>query len=184
MMGDLKGLVLAGGEGSRLRPITLALPKHLIPLLGRAMIEYPIQHLVDVGVRDVGIVVGYLGHLVRGFLGDGSRYGVRFTYIEQSERLGIAHAIHLAVEAGFLDRPFVVYLGDNILAGGIGRYVERFSEEEPDVYILLSKVRDPGRFGVAVVRDGRVVKLVEKPKEFVSDLAVVGGLHVQGSGAG
>jgi len=71
----LRGLILAGGEGSRLRPITLAVPKHLIPLLGRAMIEYPVQHLVEAGVRDIGVVVGYLGHLIRGYLGDGSRYG-------------------------------------------------------------------------------------------------------------
>lgn len=170
----MRGLILAGGEGSRLRPITLAVPKHLIPLLGRAMIEYPVQHLVEAGVRDIGVVVGYLGHLIRGYLGDGSRYGARFAYVEQPERLGIAHAIHLAVGAGFIDGSFIVYLGDNVLAGGIGKYVGRFLEEEPDVYILLSRVRDPSRFGVAVVRDGRVVRLVEKPRERVSDLAVVG----------
>jgi len=166
--------VLAGGEGSRLRPITLALPKHLIPLLGRAMIEYPIQHLVDVGVKNIGVVIGYLGHFVKGFLGDGSRYNARFTYVEQSERLGIAHAIHLAVKSGFLDEPFAVYLGDNILARGVKRYIKKFAEDEPDAYILLCKVRDPSRFGVAVVRDGRIVRLVEKPREFISDLAVVG----------
>ncbi len=171
---NLKGLVLAGGEGTRLRPLTLGIPKHLVPLLGKAMIEYPIQHLVDVGIRDIGIVVGYLGHLIREYLGDGSRYGARFVYIEQLERLGIAHAIHLAIERGFIDRPFVVYLGDNILAHGIERYVKRFLEEGPEVFILLCRVKDPSRFGVAVVRDGRIVKLVEKPKEFISNLAVIG----------
>ena len=170
----IKGLVPGGGEGSRLRPITLAIPKHLAPLLGKAVIEYPIQHLVEAGVRDIGIVVGYLGCLIREYLGDGSRYGARFTYIEQPKRLGIAHAIHLAIENIFIDSPFVVYLGDNILAQGIESYVKRFTESGSDVFILLSRVRDPSRFGVAVVRDGRVVKLVEKPKEFVSDLAVVG----------
>ncbi len=92
----------------------------------------------------------------------------------QEERLGIAHAIHLAIEHGFINKPFVTYLGDNILAGGIDGYLRRFVEEEPDVYILLCRVRDPSRFGVAVVRDGRVVKLAEKPKEFISDLAVIG----------
>jgi glucose-1-phosphate thymidylyltransferase len=170
----MKGLVLAGGVGSRLRPFTFSVPKHLIPILGRAMIEYPIEHLVKAGVRDIGVVVGYLGDMIRGFLGDGSRYGARFTYIVQERRLGIAHAVHLAIEYGFVDRPFVVYLGDNILADGIAGYVERFVEGGYDVYILLCRVRDPSRFGVAVVRDGRIVKLVEKPKEFVSDLAVVG----------
>lgn len=174
MGGGVRGLVLAGGEGTRLRPLTLAMPKHLVPLLGRAMIEYPIGHLVEAGVRDVGVVVGYLGHLITGYLGDGSRYGARFTYIRQGERLGIAHAIHLAVEEGFVDGPFVVYLGDNILAGGVRGFLERFLEEEPDVLILLSRVRDPGRFGVAVVRDGRVVRLVEKPREPPSNLALIG----------
>ena len=170
----MKGLVLAGGEGTRLRPFTLSTPKHLIPLLGKAMIEYPIQHLVDAGIRDIGIVVGYLGHLIEEYLGDGSRYGASFTYIKQERRLGIAHAIHLAIENGFIDKPFVVYLGDNILAHGIEKYVKKFLENQPDVYIMLCRVRDPSRFGVAVIRDGRIVKLVEKPKEFVSDMAVIG----------
>ena len=171
---SLKGLVLAGGEGTRLRPFTLSAPKHLIPLLGKAMIEYPISHLVDAGIRDIGIVIGYLGHLLQEYLGDGSRYGARFTYIRQERRLGIAHAIHLSIECGFIDRPFVVYLGDNILAHGIERFVKKFLEEEPDVYIMLCRVRDPSRFGVAVLQNGRIVKLVEKPKERVSDLAVIG----------
>jgi glucose-1-phosphate thymidylyltransferase len=138
------------------------------------MIEYPIMHLVGAGVRDIGVVVGYLGDMIREFLGDGSGYGARFTYINQERRLGIAHAIHLAIERGFVDGSFVVYLGDNILADGIGGYVRRFVEGEYDVYILLCRVRDPSRFGVAVLRDGRVVRLVEKPREFISDLAVVG----------
>jgi len=170
----LKGLVLAGGEGTRLRPFTLSAPKHLIPLLGKAMIEYPIQHLIDSEIRDIGIVVGYLGHLIEEFLGDGSKYGARFTYIKQERRLGIAHAIHLAIENGFIEGPFVVYLGDNILAHGIEKSVKRFLEEQPDVYIMLCRVRDPSRFGVAVLKDGRIVKLVEKPKEFVSEMAVIG----------
>ena len=170
----MQGLVLAGGVGSRLRPFTFSIPKHLIPLLGKAMIEYPIQHLVEAGVRDIGVVIGYLGDMIREFLGDGSRYGARFEYIYQERRLGIAHAIHLAIEQGFVDSPFVVYLGDNILAGGITKYVRKFLENQPEVYILLCRVRDPSRFGVAVLKDGRVVKLVEKPKEFISDLAVIG----------
>ena len=128
----LKGLILAGGEGTRLRPFTLSAPKHLIPLLGKAMIEYPIQHLVDSEVRDIGVVVGYLGHLIE------------------------------------------EYLGDNILAHGIERYVKNFLEEQPDVYVMLCRVQDPSRFGVAVLKDKRIVKLVEKPKKFVSDMAMIG----------
>jgi len=171
---DSKGLVLAAGEGSRLRPFTFSRPKHLIPLLGKPMIRYAIDDLVSAGVRDIGVVVGYFGDLIREALGDGSSFGAKLTYIVQEKRLGIAHAIHLAIEQGFIDKPFVVYLGDNILSHGIEKHLKRFVESNSDVYILLSRVKDPSRFGVAVVRDGKVVKLVEKPKEFVSDLAVVG----------
>jgi glucose-1-phosphate thymidylyltransferase len=171
---DLKGLVLAAGEGSRLRPFTFSKPKHLIPLLGKPMIRYAIDDLVSAGVRDIGVVVGYFGDLIKEALGDGSSLNARFTYIVQVKRLGIAHAIHLAIEQRFIDKPFVVYLGDNILSHGIGKHLKRFVESGSDVYILLSRVKDPSRFGVAVIRDGKVAKLVEKPKEFVSDLAVVG----------
>lgn len=170
----LKGLILAGGEGTRLRPFTLSAPKHLIPLLGKAMIEYPIEHLVGSSIRDIGVVVGYLGHLIREYLGDGSKYGAKFTYIKQERRLGIAHAIHLSIDQGFINEPFVVYLGDNVLAHGIEGYVKKFLEEEPEVYIMLCKVKDPSKFGVAVIRDGKIMKLVEKPKEFISDMAVIG----------
>jgi glucose-1-phosphate thymidylyltransferase len=171
---NLKGLVLAAGEGSRLRPFTFSRPKHLIPLLGKPMIRYAIDDLVSAGVRDIGVVVGYFGDLIGGALGDGSSFGAKLTYVVQERRLGIAHAIHLAIERGFVDKEFVVYLGDNILSHGIEKHLKRFVESNSDVYILLSRVKDPSRFGVAVVRDGKVVRLVEKPKEFVSDLAVVG----------
>jgi len=170
----MRGLVLAAGEGSRLRPFTFSRPKHLIPLLGKPMIRYPIDDLVSAGVRDISVVVGYFGGLIREALGDGGSFNARLKYIVQEERLGIAHAIYLAVEQGLVDGPFVVYLGDNILSNGIARYLENFIESGSEAYILLARVRDPSRFGVAVVRDGRVVKLVEKPREFVSDLAVVG----------
>jgi len=170
----LKGLVLAAGEGSRLRPFTFSRPKHLIPLLGKPMVRYAIDDLVSSGVRDIGVVVGYFGDLIREVLGDGSSLGARLTYIIQERRLGIAHAIHLAIERGFVDKPFVVYLGDNILSGSVGGHLRRFLESGSDVYILLSKVRDPSKFGVAVLEDGRIVRLVEKPREFVSDLAVIG----------
>ncbi|MGC9182268.1 glucose-1-phosphate thymidylyltransferase [Thermogladius sp.] len=170
----MKGLVLAAGEGSRLRPFTYSRPKHLIPLLGKPMVQYPIEDLVSAGVVDIGVVVGYYGDLVRGSLGDGSRLGARLTYITQEKRLGIAHAIYRAVEEGFLDGPFVVYLGDNIVEEGVAGFAREFAENGSDVHILLSEVEDPGRFGVAVLDSGRVVKLVEKPREPVSNLAVVG----------
>jgi glucose-1-phosphate thymidylyltransferase len=170
---DLKGLVLAAGEGSRLRPFTFSRPKHLIPLLGKPMIQYAIDDLVDSGVKDIGVVVGYFKDLIKDALGEGSN-NYRLSYITQEKRLGIAHAIYLSIEEGFLDKSFIVYLGDNILSRGVRQNVRRFLEEDADVYILLSRVKDPSRFGVAVLRDRRVVRLVEKPRELVSDLAVVG----------
>ncbi|MEM1604668.1 MAG: glucose-1-phosphate thymidylyltransferase [Fervidicoccaceae archaeon] len=171
---NLKGLVLAAGEGSRLRPFTFSRPKHLIPLLGKPMIQYPIDDLVSSGVCDIGIVVGYFGDAIKEALGDGSSCGARLTYITQDKRLGIAHAIHLAIQEGLLNKSFVVYLGDNILSSGIKRHVKQFLESKSDAYILLTRVKDPSRFGVAVLKDGRIEKLVEKPMEFISDLAVVG----------
>ncbi len=168
------GVIPAAGEGTRLKPFTLTAPKHIIPLLGRPMIEYAVSHLFEAGASDVVVVVGYLGHLIRGRLGDGSRLGARLRYVTQFERLGIAHAIHLAVTEGGVDGPFIVYLGDNILKGGIRRYADKFSEGDYDAFVLLSRVRDPSRFGVAVIKDGRIVRLVEKPKSPISDLAVVG----------
>lgn len=166
--------MLAAGEGSRLRPLTFSRPKHLIPLLGKPMIRYPVEDLFTSGIKDIGVVVGYFGDLIIEALGDGSTFGVRFTYIKQERRLGIAHAIHRAIEEGFLDKDFVVYLGDNILSSGISMFVKKFQEGGGDVHILLTKVRDPQHFGVAVVRDGRIVKLVEKPRDLISDLAVIG----------
>ncbi len=170
----LQGVVPAAGEGSRLRPITFSVPKHLIPLLGKPLIERVISDLASAGVRDIAVVVGYLGYMIREALGEGSGIGVRLSYVVQERRLGIAHAVFRALEEGFLKGPFIVYLGDNLLAGGVAKYVEAFLEGGSDVHILLSRVRDPSRFGVAVVRDGVVVRLVEKPREPVSDLALVG----------
>jgi len=171
---DLKGLILAAGEGSRLRPFTFSRSKHLIPLLGKPMIWYAIDDLVSSGVNDISIVVGYFGDFIKEALGDGSGFGARLTYVSQERRLGIAHAIHLAIEQGFIDKPFVAYLGDNILSNGVKKHLKAFMEKGSDVYILLSRVKDPSKFGVAILRDGRVERLIEKPREFVSDLAVVG----------
>lgn len=170
----VKGLVLAAGEGSRLRPFTFSRPKHLVPLLGKPMIQYPIEDLVSVNVTNIGIVVGYFGDMIKQELGDGSRFGVRLEYIVQEKRLGIAHAIYRAIEEGFANREFIVYLGDNIVGEGVKHHVEKFLTERSDVHILLSEVKDPSAFGVAVIRDGKVVKLVEKPRDKISNLAVVG----------
>jgi len=170
----LKGLILAAGEGSRLRPFTFSKPKHLIPLLGKPMIKYPIEDLVSAGVTDIGVVIGYFGSMVKEVLGDGSTFNARLSYIVQERRLGIAHAIHRAIEEGFIDGEFIAYLGDNILGDGVKKHVEEFLESHSDVHILLARVKNPSAFGVVVLEDDKVVKLVEKPREQISDLAVVG----------
>lgn len=170
----MKGLVLAAGEGLRLKPFTFSRPKHLIPLLGKPMIQYPIEDLVASSISHIGIVVGYFGDMIREALGDGYGFNTSFTYIVQEKRLGIAHAIYKAIETGFLDREFVVYLGDNILSDGISSIARLFQEESSDVHILLARVKDPRHFGVAIIKDNKVIRLIEKPREPISNMAVVG----------
>lgn len=174
MSRSLKGLLLAAGEGSRLRPLTFFRPKHLIPILGKPMILYPIIDLVTAGILDIIIVIGYFGDLIKEAIGNGSIFGSKFTYIVQEKRLGIAHAIHRAIEERAIDREFIVYLGDNIISEGISLFINKFIESNADVYILLSKVKNPSHFGVAVIKNEKIVKLIEKPVERISDLAVVG----------
>ena len=171
----MKAVVLAGGRGTRLRPITHTISKHLIPIANKPMIFYPLEDIAEAGIREVAIVVapGEIGREIREVVGDGSRWGLRVEYFEQPEPLGIAHAVALTKE--FVgDGPFVVYLGDNLLKGGIKGLCERFLRERPDALLLLCPVPDPQRFGVAEFRDGRLVRLVEKPKEPPSDLALTG----------
>lgn len=173
-MERILGIVPAAGEGTRLRPFTLTAPKHLISMLGKPMIQYPLEHLVSAGVGNIMLVVGYLGDLLKEALGDGSKIGARLGYVFQERRLGIAHAIHLAIEKTGFNGPLVVYLGDNLLRGGISGYIKRFLEEEYDAYVLLSRVKDPRRFGVAIIKDGKLTKLVEKPQVPPSNLVVIG----------
>ena len=169
----MKGLVLVAGKGLRLRPLTHTGPKHLVPLAGKPMMQYGIEHLVDAGIRDIGIVVGYMREKIVEYFGDGSRFGARFEYIVQEPQMGLAHAV--AVSREYVgDEPFVVYLGDNIFREGIRRYVREFEQEDYDALIMLSWVKDPTRFGVAEIRDGKIVRLVEKPKVPPSNYALVG----------
>ncbi|MEM2025030.1 MAG: glucose-1-phosphate thymidylyltransferase [Desulfurococcaceae archaeon] len=175
-MRNLKGLILAAGEGSRLRPFTFSRPKHLVPLLGKPMIQYPLEDLLSAGISDICIVIGYFGDTIKEVLNNSSRlrFDARLSYVFQERRLGIAHAIHKAIEEGFIDKEFVVYLGDNLISEGVKRYVKEFVESHSDVYMLLVKVKNPSAFGVATIKDNKVIKLIEKPKEFVSNLAVAG----------
>jgi len=169
----VKALILSGGEGTRLRPITHTSAKQLIPVANKPILFYGLESIAEAGIREVGIVVGHTAAEIEAACGDGSRWGLEITYIPQSEPLGLAHAVIVA--RTFLnDDDFVMYLGDNVLLEGITGFVERFRRHSPNAQIFLARVREPERFGVAVLEGDRVVRLVEKPKQRISDLALVG----------
>lgn len=169
---QLKGLILSGGKANRLRPFSYTGAKQLVPIANKPVLFYAIEQLVDAGITDIGIVVGDMGYQIEAAVGDGSHFGARISCIAQSEPLGLAHAV-LTGEEFIGDSAFVVVLGDNFLVGGIKKYVESF-DERCNAQILLKKVDDPRELGVAVVEHEQVVRLVEKPAQFVSDLAVTG----------
>ena len=169
----MKGLVLSGGAGTRLRPITHTSAKQLVPVANKPVLFYGLEAMRAAGIHDVGIVVGETRAEIEAAVGDGSRFGLRVTCLPQDAPLGLAHAVLIAEE--FLgDSPFVMYLGDNLLKEGIAPFVREFERSEPDALILLQQVKDPSSYGIAELRDGRVVRLVEKPAEPRSDLALVG----------
>jgi glucose-1-phosphate thymidylyltransferase len=173
-MDDLKGLILSGGKGTRLRPITHTSAKQLVPVANKPVLFYGIEAMAHAGIDEVGIIIApETGDEIRAAAGDGSRFGVRLTYIVQDEPLGLAHAV-LTAEPYLGDSPFVMYLGDNLLQGGIEDLVAAFRDHSPDALILLTPVPDPDQYGVAELRDGAVFRLVEKPKEPQTDLALVG----------
>ncbi|HIQ10688.1 MAG TPA: glucose-1-phosphate thymidylyltransferase [Pyrodictium sp.] len=160
----MQGVVLVAGEGTRLRPLTFTVPKPLVPVLGRPLIEHILLALRNAGVRDITLVVGYLGNLFRERLGDGSHLDISIQYVVQEKRLGIAHAIYRAIEEGAVNKPFVVHLGDNFFEEGVERFAREFLEGGYDVFIVLTKVKDPSRFGYVMLRDRRPWKLIEKPR--------------------
>lgn len=171
----MKGLVLSGGSGTRLRPITHTGPKQLVPVANKPVLQYCIENLQAAGITDVGVVLGNKGRTeIQEFLGDGSQLGIDVTYIVQGEPLGIAHAVGCA-ESFIGDDNFVVVLGDNILKEGLDRLVDNFESGVHDAGIGLQVVDNPGAFGVADVdEDGTVERLVEKPDEPPSELALIG----------
>jgi glucose-1-phosphate thymidylyltransferase len=169
----MKGLILSGGKGTRLRPLTYTSAKQLVPVANKPVLFYGLEAMADAGIRQVGIVVGDTAAEIRAAVGDGSRWGLEVTYIEQDAPRGLAHAV-LISEPYLGDEPFVMYLGDNLLNRGIRHFVEQFAAARPAAQILLTHVPDPQMFGVAELRDGKVVGLVEKPKVPKSDLALVG----------
>ena len=170
----LRGIVLAGGTGSRLLPLTKVTNKHLLPVGKKPMIFYPIEKLTSIGIQEILIVTGleHMGDVVN-LLGSGKDFGCRFTYKVQDHAGGIAQALALAENFSH-DQPIVVILGDNIFEGSLKSYAEKFIAQKEGARILLKKVSNPQRFGVAQVKDNKVIGIEEKPREPKSDYAVTG----------
>lgn len=169
----MKALVLSGGDGTRLRPITHTSAKQLIPIANKPILFYVLENIKEAGIDDIGIVVGRTKQEIINAVGDGNNWGLKVSYIEQGAPLGLAHAVKIS-EDFIKEEPFVMFLGDNLIKDGITRFVKEYQENGANSQILLARVREPQRFGVAELVDGRVVKLVEKPKNPKSDLALVG----------
>ncbi|MFB4301810.1 glucose-1-phosphate thymidylyltransferase [Actinomadura sp. NTSP31] len=170
----MKALVLSGGSGTRLRPITHTSAKQLVPVGNKPVLFYGLEAIADAGITDVGIVVGETAAEIQRAVGDGSRFGLRVTYLRQEAPLGLAHGVLIARD--FLgDEDFLLFLGDNFIVGGITGVVAGFRADPADARLLLTEVPDPSRFGVAELGpDGRIVGIEEKPHRPKSDLALVG----------
>ena len=173
----MKGIILHGGHGTRLRPLTHTGPKQLLPIANKAMSQYALEDLKTAGVNEIGIIIGdVFPEKVKEYYGTGENFGVKITYIYQDEPKGISHAIRLCKDFIGNDK-FIVYLGDNVLRRNLIDYTKKFQSSNSDAMILLCKVDDPQRFGIAELDQndsGKIKKIVEKPKVPPSDLAVIG----------
>lgn len=169
----MKALIASGGRGTRLRPITHTQNKHLIPIANKPILYYAIEAAVAAGITDIGIVYSAESQDVPNYVGNGSKWGVKITYIPQESPGGLAQVVGLA--EGFVGKQkFVFYLGDNMVVGGIKRFIGEFERSEYNCFLTLAKVKDPERFGVPEIKDGRIVRVEEKPKKPKSQYAVAG----------
>ena len=171
---NMKAIVLHGGHGTRLRPLTHTGPKQLLPIANKPMSQYCIESIKETGITEIAIIVGGVGsNKVREYYGSGERFGVSFTYIKQDKPKGIAHAIRLCKE--FVNNEkFLVFLGDNIVQRSIADFTSNFKKSEFDATILLCEVDNPSRFGIAAIENNKITKILEKPKDPPSNLAVTG----------
>ena len=170
----MKGIILHGGHGTRLRPLTHTGPKQLLKIANKPMSQYVLEDLRDAGIKDIAIIIGDVyPEKVKEFYGNGEKFGVNLTYVYQDNPKGIAHAISLCYDFIGTDK-FVVYLGDNILRTGLLSYVKKFQSSSNDAQILLAEVENPSQFGVAKIQENKILKIIEKPKDPPSNLAVIG----------
>ena len=169
----MKGLVLSGGKGTRLRPLTYSGAKQLVPIANKPVLFYVLEDLVEAGITDIGVVVGDTQEQIEAAVGDGAQFGAAVTYIRQEAPLGLAHAVKIARD--FLGNdPFVMFLGDNLIRDGIVPFVETFCQGEMNSLIVLKEVPNPQDFGIAELEAGKVIRLLEKPQASTTNLAVIG----------
>ena len=169
----MKALILAGGKGTRLRPLTYTSAKQLIPIANKPTIQYGIEAIIEAGITEIGIIVGDTKKDIMNALGDGSQFGAVFTYIEQDSPRGLAHAVMIAED--FMDGDsFLMYLGDNVVQDGVKNFVDDFQKQDANAMVLLNPVPNPSQYGVVVMENNTIVQLIEKPKVPPSNLALVG----------
>lgn len=169
----MKALITSGGHGTRLRPITHTQNKHLIPIANKPMLYYAIEAVAAAGIKEVGIVTNAKNKDVEQAIGSGKSFGVKITYIPQEAPLGLAHVVKISQDF-IKDEPFIFYLGDNMLVGGVQRFIEEFQSQRSNCHLTLAKVKDPERFGVPELKDNRIVSIEEKPQKPKSNYAVAG----------
>jgi glucose-1-phosphate thymidylyltransferase len=170
----MKGLLLAGGHGTRLRPLTSTGNKHMLPIANKPMLLYGLEHMRNAGIREICLILGPIKEGIIETLGDGSKYGVKITYIDQPEPKGLAHAVMIA-EKQLKGEPFVMYLGDNLLKQGVTPLIKQFKETKSDCIVGVTQVKNPSQYGVVIFNEeGSIAKFMEKPREPISNWALIG----------